>query len=240
MLCFCNTNVMIDRKWFSIHFNFLTHFSIGPWFSFANIVPTWSNDCLEKEHLNKKYFHIFGFCLPAFMSYKIDILPTLSNSKETESSNFKIFYAIAIVLHAWGLSLNALKFLFWVYGLLTSSYRRTLKQKCDFNKITKQLYWRGCSPADLLHIFRTPFTKNTSGWLLLDIMDSKKDLRSFFPKGNIAKVKSIKSICIKYHRWNRDPVCTTGSKEASCWKPLWKHSIENKARDWKLCRNSWS
>ena len=25
----------------------------------------------------------------------------------------------------------------------------------------------GCSPVNLLHIFRTPFPKNTSGWLLL-------------------------------------------------------------------------
>ena len=25
----------------------------------------------------------------------------------------------------------------------------------------------GCSPLNLWHIFRTPFTKNTSGWLLL-------------------------------------------------------------------------
>ena len=27
--------------------------------------------------------------------------------------------------------------------------------------------WHGCSPVNLLHIFRTPFPKNTSGWLLL-------------------------------------------------------------------------
>ena len=26
-----------------------------------------------------------------------------------------------------------------------------------------------CSPVNLLHIFRTPFPKNTSGWLLLDL-----------------------------------------------------------------------
>ena len=26
----------------------------------------------------------------------------------------------------------------------------------------------GCSPVNLLHIFRTPFLKNTSGWLLLN------------------------------------------------------------------------
>ena len=26
---------------------------------------------------------------------------------------------------------------------------------------------KGCSPVNLLHIFRAPFSKNTSGWLLL-------------------------------------------------------------------------
>ena len=36
--------------------------------------------------------------------------------------------------------------------------------KCDFNKVIKKL---GCSPVSLLHIFRAPFLKNTSGGLLL-------------------------------------------------------------------------
>ena len=47
-------------------------------------------------------------------------------------------------------------------------YRRTLTPKCNFNKVSKQL-WRGCSPVNLLHIFRAPFPINTSGWLLLEI-----------------------------------------------------------------------
>ena len=36
--------------------------------------------------------------------------------------------------------------------------------KCDLNKVALQ---HGCSPVNLLHIFRTPFTQSTSGWLLL-------------------------------------------------------------------------
>ena len=36
------------------------------------------------------------------------------------------------------------------------------------------------------------------------------------------------------------PACRRGSKETSCWKPIWNHSIENKANYWKLCRNSWN
>ena len=43
--------------------------------------------------------------------------------------------------------------------------------KCDFNKVA--LYFieitlqHGYFPVNLLYIFRTPFLKNTSGWLLL-------------------------------------------------------------------------
>ena len=35
---------------------------------------------------------------------------------------------------------------------------------CNFIEIT---LWHGCSPVNLLHIFRTPLHKNSSGWLLL-------------------------------------------------------------------------
>ena len=39
--------------------------------------------------------------------------------------------------------------------------------KCDFNFI--EITFRdGCFPVNLLHIFRTPFTKKTSKRLLLD------------------------------------------------------------------------
>ena len=50
-------------------------------------------------------------------------------------------------------------------------YRRTLMLGCDFNKVALQLieitlrHW--CSPVNLLHLFRTPFPKNTSGGLFL-------------------------------------------------------------------------
>ena len=78
-------------------------------------------------------------------------------------------------------------------------YRRTPMPKCDFNRVALQLYWNrtlvwvfcqgvistkllwnfteialwhGCSLVNLLHIFRTPFSKNTSGGLLLEIVNS--------------------------------------------------------------------
>ena len=43
-------------------------------------------------------------------------------------------------------------------------------QKCDFNKVSGSIEitpLHRCSPVNLLHIFRTPFHRNTSGWLLL-------------------------------------------------------------------------
>ena len=48
-------------------------------------------------------------------------------------------------------------------------YRRTPMQKllCNFNEIT---LYNGCSPVNLLHLFRTPFLQNTSGWLLLNLL----------------------------------------------------------------------
>ena len=50
-------------------------------------------------------------------------------------------------------------------------YRRTPMPKHDFNKVesnfTEIALRYECSPVNLLHIFRTPFPKNTSGGLLL-------------------------------------------------------------------------
>ena len=37
--------------------------------------------------------------------------------------------------------------------------------KCDFN--IEIALRHSCSPVNLLHNFRTPFPRNTSGWLLL-------------------------------------------------------------------------
>ena len=47
----------------------------------------------------------------------------------------------------------------------------SIKLQSNFIKITLQ---QVCSPVNLLNIFRTPFTKNTSGWLLLTIPAYRK------------------------------------------------------------------
>ena len=75
-------------------------------------------------------------------------------------------------------------------------YRRTPMPKCDCNFIKIALRHgcspinllhvfrtpfpsnfieialrHGCSVVNLLHVFRTPFSKNTSGWLLLELLN---------------------------------------------------------------------
>ena len=40
----------------------------------------------------------------------------------------------------------------------------SIKLLCNLTEITLR---HGCSPVNMLHIFRTPFSKNTSEWLLL-------------------------------------------------------------------------
>ena len=40
----------------------------------------------------------------------------------------------------------------------------SIKLLCNFIEIALP---HGCSPVNLLHIFRAPFSRNTSGWLLL-------------------------------------------------------------------------
>ena len=44
---------------------------------------------------------------------------------------------------------------------------RSAKLQSNFIEITFQ---HGCSPVNLMHIFRTPYPKNTCGWLLLSLL----------------------------------------------------------------------
>ena len=60
-------------------------------------------------------------------------------------------------------------------------HRRKPMPKCDFNNFTEIALQHGCSPVHLLHIFRTPFPRNTSGWLLLTVHDDLDSYPLFLP-----------------------------------------------------------
>ena len=62
-------------------------------------------------------------------------------------------------------------------GVLKICSKFTGKHPCRGTILIKLLYnfveialWQGCSPVNLQHIFRTPFLKSTSGWLLLSFV----------------------------------------------------------------------
>ena len=59
----------------------------------------------------------------------------------------------------------------------------SIKLQSSFIEITLR---HGCSPVNLLHIFRTLFLKNTSGWLLLEVQVSHD-----FEKNNLIWNESV-------------------------------------------------
>ena len=62
---------------------------------------------------------------------------------------------------------------------MKQTYTRTHIPKCDFNNFLVEIaLWHVCSPVNSLHIFKTTFPRNTSGWLLLKI---KNPLPAKFP-----------------------------------------------------------
>ena len=50
----------------------------------------------------------------------------------------------------------------------------SIKLQSNFIEITHR---HGCSLVNLCHIFRKPFSKNTSGWLLLSLLDKSRSWR---------------------------------------------------------------
>ena len=74
-------------------------------------------------------------------------------------------------------------------------YRRTPMPKCDFNKVAEQSSFieialrHGCSPVNLMHIFRTLFSKNPTGGLLL--MLSETLIYKLFGHFKLSKTKQI-------------------------------------------------
>ena len=73
--------------------------------------------------------------------------------------------------------------------------------KCNFNKVAIEIALRHrCSPVNLLHIFRTPFPRKTSGRLLLLL--PKAVAQSCFVK------KVFLKICSKF-TYRKTPAITS-------------------------------
>ena len=65
----------------------------------------------------------------------------------------------------------------------------SIKLLCNFIEIT---FWHGCSPVNLLHISRTPFSKNSSVQLLLTILLYLLLTLHFVPQTLSKKLKTLK------------------------------------------------
>ena len=80
-------------------------------------------------------------------------------------------------------------------------YRRTLMSKCDF----EIALWHGCSSVNLLHIFRTHFLKNTSGWLVLYIWmyDLKSSPKIIFLDRTVKQLNRRKCSCLFASIYNK-------------------------------------
>ena len=83
-------------------------------------------------------------------------------------------------------------------------YWRTPMPKRDFNKVASNFIEitsrHGCSPVNLVHIFRMPFPKNTSGGLLLNIIKEKK----FFFNNALQELKLLRNdYSSRNYQWQR-------------------------------------
>ena len=77
-----------------------------------------------------------------------------------------------------------------------------IKLLCNFIEIALQ---HGCSPVNFLHIFRTPFTKNTSAWLLLKYPSCVIPLQKYHP----FFWKQFWLMCSKHGLWFLDVFVTS-------------------------------
>ena len=90
---------------------------------------------------------------------------------------------------------------------MQQSYRRTPMPMWDFNKITLR---HGCSPVNLLHIFRTTLEKSTSGGLVLisQLSLSLHQFKIWWYPGALLKfsyIRNIQFLLIKRDPANKNP-----------------------------------
>ena len=79
----------------------------------------------------------------------------------------------------------------------------SIKLLCNFIEIALR---HGCSPVTLLHNFRTPFPKSTSGWLLLKQEPSKKHFKNQLKSSNSDRRASRILRRVGSKLWNRGNV----------------------------------
>ena len=141
--------------------------------------PPWcNNSCHAYQELGQGDFYSFDQKkVPLFLIYS---LPTHKKSNQKENHAYlNLLYSICYREDIYRLvklltSRSSHPEVFIVKGILRISSKFTgehpcwsvisITLLCNFIEIILR---HECSPVNLLHIFRTPFLKNTSGWLSL-------------------------------------------------------------------------
>ena len=82
--------------------------------------------------------------------------------------------------------------------------------KCDFDKVARNFIEialrHGCSPVNLLHIFRTPFPKNTTGAFTFTQYCRSRQHREMLWRETMPKTsKGIYMFCLRLHLFFRTP-----------------------------------
>ena len=75
--------------------------------------------------------------------------------------------------------------------------RGVLKKRCSENMQKILALWHACSPVNLLHIFRTPFAKNTSERLLLKVALKTISFRSIYLHHIFRQAYQLAFFCTK-------------------------------------------
>ena len=114
-----------------------------------------------------------------------------------------------------------------LFSKISQNFSGILSKRCsenmqsNFIEITVR---HGCSPVNLLHIFRTPFSKNTSGWLLLNIY--KRNKKTFHEE----------SLHISIFFYVYIFISSISYKEAELFRFLHERALEHL---WNLAETAW-
>ena len=159
--------------------NFTFCVALGNWFTELNIGFQWQEeDDASGSYLNK-FLPLYE--IPCKVAYFLELSYQFTMSSSSKNTKFPrsclptvwlnqrtIFNHGDIILFCQteaAVQGCSYKKLFWKYALyLQENTHAEVRFQNNFNEIT---LWYGCYPGNLLHIFRTPFPKNISGWLLL-------------------------------------------------------------------------
>ena len=112
----------------------------------------------------------------------------------------------------------------------------SIKLQSNFIEIALR---HGCSPVSLLYIFRTPFPRNTSGWLLLNIIkdhfnnDDRFTRKTAIPRDKVDELVSLVLTTIWYtfnsQFYQQTDCVTMGGPASSITKEIFIEAYEQTA-----------